>query len=152
MADEKSEKDMEKRDEKSPQQEKNWDEKWRRDPVFVVAWACIFIWAGIVFLVDALGYIESWTAGLDTDVNAWSFIFMGAGVIVLLGVLFRLFVPEYQRPVTGNIILGLILIGIGLGDLFNWAVVWALILILIGISIIFRGVRQGKKTDSDSEL
>ena len=152
MADEKSEKDMEKRDEKSSQQEKNWDEKWRQDPVFVVAWACIFIWAGIVFLVDALGYIERWTAGLGTDVNAWSFIFMGAGVIVLLGVLFRLLVPEYQRPVTGNIILGLILIGIGLGDLFNWAVVWALILILIGISIIFRGVRRGKKTNSDSEL
>ena len=152
MADEKSEKDMEKRDEKSSQQEKNWDEKWRQDPVFVVAWACIFIWAGIVFLVDALGYIERWTAGLGTDVNAWSFIFMGAGVIVLLGVLFRLLVPEYQRPVTGNIILGLILIGIGLGDLFNWAVVWALILILIGISIIFLGVRRGKKTNSDSEL
>ena len=152
MADEKSEKDMEKRDEKSSQQEKNWDEKWRQDPVFVVSWACIFIWAGIVFLVDALGYIERWTAGLGTDVNAWSFIFMGAGVIVLLGVLFRLLVPEYQRPVTGNIILGLILIGIGLGDLFNWAVVWALILILIGISIIFRGVRRGKKTNSDSEL
>jgi hypothetical protein len=75
---------------------------------------------------------------------------MGAGVIVLLGVLFRLLVPEYKRPVTGNIILGLILIGIGLGDLFNWAVVWALILILIGISIIFRGFQRGK--DSDSEL
>lgn len=150
MADENSEKDMEKRDEKSSQEEKNWEEKWRRDPVFAVSWACIFIWAGIVFLVDSLGYIDTWTAGIDGDINAWSFIFMGAGVIVLLGVLFRLLVPEYKRPVTGNIILGLILIGIGLGDLFNWAIVWALILILIGLSIIFRGFRSS--SDSDSEL
>jgi len=148
MADEKSEKDMEKRDEKSSE-EKNWEEKWRRDPVMAVSWACIFIWAGIVFLVDSLGLIDTWTAGLGADINAWSFIFMGAGVIVLLGVLFRLLVPEYKRPVTGNIILGLILIGIGLGDLFNWAVVWALILILIGISIIFRGFRRGNDKDSD---
>jgi hypothetical protein len=152
MTDEKSEKDMEKRDEKSSQEEKNWDEKWRRDPVFAVSWACIFIWAGIVFLVDSLGYIDTWTAGLDGDINAWSIIFMGAGVIVLLGVLFRLLVPEYRRPVTGNIIIGLVLIGIGLGDLFNWAVVWALILILIGISIIFRGFRRGGDTDTGTDL
>ena len=149
MADEKGEKDMEKRDEKSSQEEKNWEEKWRRDPVFAVSWACIFIWAGIVFLVDSLGFIDTWTAGIAGEINAWSCIFMGAGVIVLLGVLFRLLVPEYKRPVTGNIILGLILIGIGLGDLFNWAVVWALILILIGISIIFRGFRRGNDSDSD---
>lgn len=152
MADEKNEKDMEKRDEKSSQEEKNWDEKWRRDPVFAVSWACIFIWAGIVFLVEALGYINTLAAGLSADINAWSFIFMGAGVIVLLGVLFRLLVPEYKRPVTGNIILGLILIGIGLGDLFNWAVVWALILILIGISIIFRGFRRGRDEDTGTDL
>lgn len=152
MADEKSEKDMEKRDEKSSQEEKNWEEKWRRDPVNAVSWACIFIWAGIVFLVDALGFIDTWTVGLDGDIDAWSFIFLGAGVIVLLAVLFRLLVPEYKRPVTGNIILGLILIGIGLGDLFNWAVVWALILILIGISIIFRGFRRGRDTDTDTDL
>jgi len=133
MADEKSEKDMEKRDEKSSQEEKNWDEKWRRDPVFAVSWACIFIWAGIVFLIDSLGFINTWTAGLDGDINAWSFIFMGAGVIVLLGVLFRLLVPEYKKPVTGNIILGLILI-------------------LIGISIIFRGFRRGSDTDTGTDL
>lgn len=98
------------------------------------------------------GYINTLAAGLSADINAWSFIFMGAGVIVLLGVLFRLLVPEYKRPVTGNIILGLILIGIGLGDLFNWAVVWALILILIGISIIFRGFRRGRDEDTGTDL
>ena len=152
MADEKGEKDMQKRDEKSSQEEKNWEEKWRRDPVFAVSWAFIFIWAGIVFLVDSLGFIDSLTAGIDGDIDAWSFIFMGAGVIVLLGVLFRLLVPEYKRPVTGNIILGLILIGIGLGDLFDWAIVAPVILILIGISIIFRGFLRGRDSDAGSEL
>jgi hypothetical protein len=39
-----------------------------------------------------------------------------------------------------------------LGDLFNWAVVWALILILIGISIIFRGFRRGSDTDTGTDL
>jgi hypothetical protein len=50
--------------------------------------------------------------------------------------------------VSGNIILGLVLIGIGLSDLFNVAIVWALILILIGISIIFRGFRRGGGSDT----
>jgi hypothetical protein len=36
------EKDDEKREEKSP------EEKWRRDPVGSVIWACILIWAGVV--------------------------------------------------------------------------------------------------------
>ena len=149
MADGDSEKDVAKRDEKSSQQEKNWEEKWRRDPINAVVWACIFIWAGIVFLVDALGLIDTWFAVLDSDLNTWSFVFIGAGVIILLGVLFRLLVPEYRRPLTGSIILGLVFIGIGLGDLFDWVIVWAVILILIGVSIIFRGFRRGGESDTE---
>ena len=48
-------------------------------------------------------------------------------------------VPEYRRPVLGTIILGLVLIGIGLGDIIGWAVLWAVILIVIGLSILLRG-------------
>jgi hypothetical protein len=35
-------------------------------------------------------------------------------------VLIRLFVPAYRRPVTGSIIFGFILLGIGLGELTRW--------------------------------
>jgi hypothetical protein len=131
------EKEAEKREEKSPQ-EKSWDEKWRRDPLGTLTWAAIFIWAGLVLLADNLGYFQ--TAGsFLTGIQAWSLIFLGAGVLVLLEVLARLLFPEYRRNVTGSIIFGFILIGIGLGDIFGWELVWPLILIALGLSIVLRG-------------
>ena len=131
------EKEAEKREEKSPQ-EKSWDEKWRRDPLGTLTWAAIFIWAGLVLLANNLGYFQ--TAGsFLAGVEAWSLIFLGAGVLVLLEVLARLLFPEYRRNVTGSIIFGFILIGIGLGDIFGWELVWPLILIALGLSIVLRG-------------
>ena len=65
MADEKDEKfdekEREKQDEKS--EEKTWDEKWQRDPLTVVAWAAIFIWAGLVFLASNLGILDALLQG-----------------------------------------------------------------------------------------
>ncbi|HZD58102.1 MAG TPA: hypothetical protein VE136_15335 [Anaerolineales bacterium] len=132
------EKEAEKREEKSPQ-EKSWDEKWRRDPLGTLTWAAIFIWAGLVLLANNLGYFQ--TAGsFLAGVQAWSLIFLGAGVLVLLEVLARLLFPEYRRGVTGSIIFGFILVGIGLGDIFSWELVWPFILIALGLSIVLRGV------------
>jgi hypothetical protein len=79
-----------------------------------------------------------------TNLDAWSLVFFGAGVIVLLEVLVRLLIPEYRRPVGGTLIFGLVLIGIGLGDVFGWSVIWALILIGIGLSVIIRGVTRNR--------
>ena len=148
MPDEKfEEKELEKREEKSPE-EKSWDEKWRRDPINTIAWAAIFIWAGLVLLADNLGMFNPLRElGYDvaslsflTDLEPWSLIFLGAGVIILIEVIVRVLIPEYRKPVGGTLIFGLVLIGIGLGDLFGWAVIWALILIGIGLSIILRGI------------
>ncbi len=134
MPDEKfDEKDAEKREEKSPQ-EKNWDEKWRRDPVSAVVWALIFIWAGFVLLVFNLGLV--FIGGVD----AWSVILVGAGLIVLIEVAFRLAIPAYRRPITGSLVLAVIFIGIGLGSILGWNVVWPLVLVAIGIAIIARGL------------
>ena len=143
MADEK---EMEKREEKSPE-EKSWDEKWRRDPLSAVVWAAIFIWAGLVLLASNLGYLDQFISrtnitGLDLPkaVDAWPLILVGAGVIILIEVVIRLLVPAFRKPVLGSIIFAIILIGIGLGDLISWNIIWPAILIILGISILLRGL------------
>jgi len=152
MPDEKfDEKDKEKREEKSPE-EKNWDEKWRRDPLGSVVWAVIFIWAGLVFLASNLGYLDSLYSrasgipgfGFPFRLEAWSLVLAGAGVILLIEVVVRLLIPAYRRPVGGTLILGFILIGVGLGDLISWSIIWPLIIIALGLSIIFRGFLRGR--------
>jgi len=127
---------MQEKDEKHEEkEEKNWEEKWRRDPLSGIVWAAILIWAGLVLLVDNLGFL----ARLER-LDAWAVIFIGAGLIVLLGVAVRLLVPAYRRAVTGALILGLVLIGIGLGNLLSWNVIWPLILIILGVFILVRGL------------
>jgi hypothetical protein len=127
--------EKEEKDEKG--REESWDEKWRRDPLNAAGWAILLIWAGLVLIAVNMGLF-----GLDWD--AWPIIFLGAGVIVLLGVVVRLLVPAYRRPVTGSIIFGFILLGIGLGELTRWDIVGALVLIAIGVSILLsRFIQRG---------
>jgi hypothetical protein len=127
-------KDDEKQDEKKDQ---SWDEKWRRDPVDAATWAIILIWAGLVLLAANMGLLDSL---LGTRIEAWSFGFLGAGVIVLLGVVVRVLVPAYRRPLMGGLIFGVILIGIGLGEIVGWTAIGPLILIAIGVSVLLRGI------------
>jgi hypothetical protein len=127
---------MQEKDEKHEEkEEKNWEEKWRRDPLSGIVWAAILIWAGLVLLVDNLGLL----ARIER-LDAWAIIFIGAGLIILLGVAVRLLVPAYRRAVTGSLILGLVFIGIGLGNLLSWNVIWPLILIILGAFILVRGL------------
>ncbi len=152
MPDEKfDEKEMEKRDEKAPE-EKEWDEKYRRDPLSAITWAVIFIWAGCVFLAANMGLLGTLIRpipGLPGAVSrmggAWAFVLIGAGVILLIEVAIRLGMPVYRRPVTGTIIFAIILIALGLGDLISWNIVWPVILIVLGLSILFRGFRPRQK-------
>jgi len=124
------------RNEKEEKEEKDsgesWEEKWRRDPVDAAVWALILIWAGVVWLLSNFEI-------LGDGVELWPIGFIGAGLIVLLGVVFRLVVPAYRRPVTGGLIFGVILLGIGLGQLTSWVVIGPLILIVIGVGAILRG-------------
>ena len=145
---EKHEKELDKHDEKTV------EEKWRRDPVNAVMWAIIFIWAGLVFLADNLGYLNNlpsskWMVGdLDiiiTPIGSMSVVLLGAGVIMLLSVVFRMLVPAYRAPLGGTIFLGAILIGIGLGNMFGPNLVWPFILIAVGLSILLRGLTRRRK-------
>lgn len=131
------EKEEEKQHEKQ-QPEKRWDEKWARDPIGTITWPIILIWAGVVLLLENLGFLDE--LGSLGRVEAWSLIFAGAGVVVLAMVVVRYLMPEYRRPTTGNIILGFILIGVGLGEIFSWEIVWAVLIIAIGVSLLLGGV------------
>lgn len=118
---EKEEKDEKGRDE-------SWDEKWRRDPVEAATWAFVLIWVGVVWLLSGAELLG------DLGAEAWELGFLGAGVIILLAVGARLLVPAWRRPVTGNIILGLVFIGIGLGNMIGWEIIGPLVLIGIGLA------------------
>jgi hypothetical protein len=144
------EKELEKREEKS-HEEKSWEEKWQRDPLGSMVWAMILIWAGVVFLASNMGWLDRWvTRAIDIPgfqifadfANAWSFVLIGAGVIIVIEVIIRLLVPAYRRPILGSLIFAVILIGIGAGDLWDWGLVWALVLIVLGVSAIMRGLMR----------
>lgn len=128
--DEKDEKDREK-------SEKN--EKYTRDPLSAIVWAFIFIGAGVVLLLESTGLID-----FGRYLNAWQIIMAVAGVVLLLEAAVRLIVPAYRRPVLGTIILGFILLSIGLGGFARWELIWPIVLILVGLSIILGGLFRGR--------
>lgn len=146
MADEREEKFDEKEREKS--EEKAPEEKWRRDPLGSVIWALILIWAGVVWLLDNLNQLDNLKnrltpPGLEwlpMGVGVWGLILTGAGMLLLVEVLIRSLVPAYRRPVIGTIILAFVFLGLGLGNLVSWGLIWPVILIAIGLSIILRGL------------
>lgn len=146
--DEKDEKELQKHEEKSA------EEKWQRDPLGAIVWGFILIWAGVVFLLDNVGALDSLVDffrrfGLrQPDIpfdapfmrfEAWSLVLIGAGLILLLEVLFRLLVPHYRRPILGTVILAIVFIGLGLG---SFGAIWPLILIAIGVAILLGSLRR----------
>jgi energy-converting hydrogenase Eha subunit E len=137
---EKDEKGEEKRGEKGEKSrgEKSWDEKWRRDPINAIGWAAIFIWAGLCVLAET----TNWGPSTFPWWKTWALILAGAGAIFILGALIRLTMPEHRRPITGRLIFGFILLGVGLQDLTHWhsGALGAFILIAIGVIIILAGV------------
>ena len=124
------------------QDERSWEEKRRRDPLGSIAWAVIFIWAGLVFLASNMNLLE--TLGPIGLMEAWSLVFIGAGVIMIAMVFIRLLVPEYRAHVVGTLILGMIFLGVGLGDTFGWNIIWPIVLIVLGTAFLLGSVfRRG---------
>ncbi len=144
------EKEDEKREEKGVRddekhEEKTPDEKWGRDPLGSLVWACILIWAGVVLLLNNAGTLANLRDSLNlSKLDVWPVIVLGAGVILLGEILVRLAVPSYRRPITGTLILAVILIGIGVQQITNKDVVWALVLIAIGAGLLLRGAFRGR--------
>jgi hypothetical protein len=135
-----NEKEEEKREkEEEKKSEKQMDEKFRRDPVRGITFAIILIWGGIVAFVETadISKPEWW--------QAWSVFLAGTGLVLLVKALFRLR-PEHRRAIGGTLVIGIILLCVGLGDIIGWSYSWPVILIAVGL-VILGGVffRRGRK-------
>lgn len=142
--DEKNEKEMMKHDEKVEE----------RDLLSTVVWAAILIWAGFAFLAANQGWLKAF--GIEDQgvffydffqflqFNTWNVIALGAGVILVVEAIVRLLVPNFRRHVGGTLIVAAVFIGIGLGPFFSWQLVWPLVLIAIGLSVLIGGFRRRK--------
>ena len=145
MVDEKNEKELEKHEEKVEE----------RDVLSSIAWAAVLIWAGIVFLGSNLGWWQS--IGLNRHnsfvfrglgellaFNTWHMIALGAGFIVILEVIARLLLPSFSSRVGGKLVLAAFLIGWGLSPFLNWYIIWPMMLIALGVSVLLGGLLRKK--------
>ncbi len=142
----------EKAEEKYEKEDEKHMEKHDHDPLSSLTWALILIWAGLVFLASNLGWldqIKTQQLGIEgftvTSLSTWSLIFLGAGVLVFLEAVVRTFVPAFRFSTGGNFFLAAIFMGIGLGAIFGWNVVWPFILIAMGLSALASALIRKRK-------
>jgi hypothetical protein len=126
-------------------------EKHDRDILSSLAWALILIWAGLVFLAANLGWLDQINVqpalpeGLEfVGLSTWSVIFLGAGLIIFIEAVIRTFFPAYHAS-GGNFFLAAIFLGIGLGGIFGWKLVWPFILIAMGLSALASALISKRK-------
>ncbi len=139
-------------DEKTEEkEEEKYEEKHDRDPLSSLTWALILIWAGLAFLASNLGWLDqiqvqqALPEGFEfVGLSTWSVIFLGAGLIIFIEAIIRTFVPAY-RSSSGNFFLAAIFLGIGLGGIFGWDVVWPFILIAMGLSALASALISNRK-------
>ena len=144
--DEKDEKELHKHDEKIEE----------RDALSSITWAAMLIWAGLVFLAANTGWLDTIIAHsfiarylpaemVMFEPAIWGIIMLGAGIILLAEAIIRLLVPSIKRRVVGTLVLGVVFIGIGLGNFFGWDLIWPFILILLGVSVLVGGLLRTKQ-------
>ena len=115
--------------------------KFRHDKVDVVLLCVMAISAVIIILIAALGYMEGWHL-----LNSFVLI---CGVVLLLSVLIRHAMPEYNRPEEETIptlLIGLMVICIGASNLYG-PVEWlsTLIIVVLAVLIVAYRLRQWRR-------
>jgi len=148
----------EREEEKVREKEVRVEERGRQDPLSAVVFALILIWAGAVLLAYNLELLDSferlfsrlpvgelnlpWEQISFFDLTAWRLFFLGAEALVLIEILIRLIIPQYRRRLYGSIIAAAVLIAVGFG---GWNLIWPMVLIAVGASILLRGVFGGHR-------
>ncbi len=135
-----NEKEEEKRGEKQEEKGRGLDEKWQHDRLRAISIAVILIWGGLVALAGTLNLFN-----YDWARHGWSIFLLGTGVILIVKVIIRSLVPEYRRRIGGSLIIGIILLAVGIGDLVGWVYIWPIVLIAIGLLIVLRGAFRRRK-------
>ena len=140
MADEKSEKEVQKH-----------EEKRQDDLVSSVVGAAFLIWLGVVLLAGNVGFLSTFTDILARlPIRSYDISFpipfvsmrtvqvflIGGGLILLAEIVIRLLVPVYRRHVLGTIIGAIAMLSIGLG---YWQIVGPLILVAVGVTVLLKG-------------
>jgi hypothetical protein len=138
-------------DEKSEKEVQKHEEKHQDDLVSSVVGAAFLIWLGVVLLAGNVGFLSTFTDILDrlpirsydipfeipfVGMRTVQIFLVGGGLILLAEVVIRLLVPVYRRHVLGTLIGAVAMLSIGIG---YWEIVGPLILVAIGVSILVRG-------------
>jgi hypothetical protein len=102
--------------------------------------ASMLVFAGLVLITETLGLLPQ-----IEEASAWDWIFLGVGGLLLLESLIRILMIDHAEPGLWRWIIGIVLLGIGIGPIFNahltenW---WPIILIILGLSALARGIRR----------
>ncbi len=99
---------------------------WESDRLDGIGWAAILLWGALVLLAE----VTSFAAGFIWW-DSWTIFLAGAGIIVLLEAAARLLMPEYRQRVVTCVMFGLVLLGVGLGDLGAWDWIWPMALLVV---------------------
>jgi len=114
--------------------EKEEFEKAPSDRLGAVFSGLVLILLGITFYMASTGIIgwKEW----------WAYFLAGLGGIFLIDAAIRSVVPEYKRPVSGRVFVGLLLLAIGGFQILGIMTWWPLILVVFGVWLIFKGLTR----------
>lgn len=111
---------------------------WHSDRADSVGWGLAFIWGALVLLATNTGFGERYAWW-----DAWSVFFVGAGLISIAIAGVRIAATRQSEKPLAGMIVGLILLGIGLGDFVVWF--WPGVLLIIGLMILRRVLSPNKR-------
>jgi hypothetical protein len=96
-----------------------------------VAWGVVFIWAGVAWLADRMG----WLAGVPLDGDTGLRVFLvGFGVIGSVAIAVRLLVHRTE-PTFDTYIVTVLALALAFGD---WPYTWPLVLVGLGLALMLR--------------
>jgi hypothetical protein len=108
----------------------------RRSKAESLYWAGVFIWAGLIFGANSLGFLPQ-----IGNADAWSWMFLGAGLYGTSMNLYSAFMPDSVTTTWDYIWSGFWLV-LGLSGFFAVDIIWPLALVLLGIVVLAGATRS----------